>query len=422
MQRRIAVLCLFAGLLSGTALGQDYSGTYTLGTQGGTNTLVLKQDAQGKVSGTLTPSQGPAYKLAGEESQGSVVGILVSGASSGFFKAELNGNELTFFIVPPKADHQPDIARAQRFVFERRGGGAPLPRAPAATGGGIPAGDAGPLAGSPSGRAAAVNDPYLGIHFDPPAGWNYRKTNGVYILGHETIPGMILIMPHTFNSLAEARAAASEPLYAAQDGRLMVTGQPQMLADNMLAADYSGYVQGKAAHGRVVCVISPYGGGVLILAGAAASQYSQRYADLAENLARGMTFTKPVNPPAVQQWAARLRGHRLAYMTSGGDATPVDGSAYSWSDRKNIYLCSNGTFQAQGGFSGSIGTPSATGIVRNGTGTWSGRWKVASVGGAPILELDVQGRGTVSYRLSARGSKTYLDGKRWFVVENTVCR
>ena len=160
---------------------------------------------------------------------------------------------------------------------------------------------------------------------------------------------------------------------------------------------------------------------MLILAGADAASYSQRYANWAEQIARGMTFTRPATTPEVEQWTMKLRGHRLAYLTSGGDATPVDGSAYSWSDRKNIYLCSNGTFQAQGGFQGSIGTPGGTGIATNGTGPLSGQWKVSTVAGVPVLEFHLQNGETATFRLSAQGNKTFLDGQRWFVVENNVC-
>ena len=67
----------------------------------------------------------------------------------------------------------------------------------------------------------------------------------------------------------------------------MVTSQPQQIANNMLAAEYGGAIQGKQARGHVVCVLSPYGGGVLILAGADAASYSQRYANWAEQIARG---------------------------------------------------------------------------------------------------------------------------------------
>jgi hypothetical protein len=517
-----AVILLLAGLVAGPLAAQDFNGTFVLNAQSGTDALNLEQDAQGKVTGSLDMSGGGSYQLQGQLQDDMVVGIWKNNSMSGYFRAEVSGDNLVFYVVPPGTDGKPDMNRAQQFDFTRQGGsprgpeshpGAaassnPLRRANShdpfagtfssadlqlklkggngrytgeihfqgktfpvsasssdgrsltgrfSTGdgdfdfnarlkdGGLtfetggttyqlqaqgahassnPLGGAAP---SPSAAhtvragAAKVNDAAWGIHFNPPPGWKYQKGQGVYLMGHDTIPGMILIMPHTFTSLQEARAAASEPLYQAQDGQLMVTGEARQIAPNMLAADYGGVIQGKPARGHVVCVLSPYGGGVLILAGTEASSYSPRYAAWAEELARNMTFTKPVATPEVQQWIAKLRGHRLAYLTSGGDATPVDGSAYSWSDRKNIYLCSNGTFQAQGGFSGSIGTPGATGIATNGTGPLAGQWKVTAVAGMPVLELHLQNGQTATFRLSAQGNKTFLDGQRWFVVENNVC-
>jgi hypothetical protein len=527
MKKFVAGILLLTGLVAGPLLAQDFNGTFELQSESGTNLLSLHQDGQGKVTGTLSMSGGDNYELNGQLQDMMVVGIWKSKALTGYFEAEVSGDDLVFYVVPPGSDGKPDMDRAQEFDFTRKGGTAtggaeppPAPRARGATGsnplGGARSHD--PFSGTFSnselqlqltgngGRykgeihfqgktfpvsassndghslagnfsagqenfdftaqledgglrfetggktyqlqghgasassnpldggghsadgggiqrtsAAVVNDAAWGIHFDPPPGWKYRKGEGVYIMGHDTIPGMILIMPHPYKNLQEARAAAAEPLYQAEDGQLMVTGEVRQISDGLMAADYGGIIQGKQARGHVVCVLSPYGGGVLILAGNDAASYSQRYATMAEDLARGMTFTKPAATPEVQQWNARLRGHRLAYLTSGGDTNAVDGSAYSWSDRKNVYLCSNGTFQAEGGFSGSIGTPGSTGIATNGTGPLAGQWKVTTIAGMPVLEFDLQNGETATFKLSAQGSKTFLDGKRWMVVENNVC-
>ena len=100
------------------------------------------------------------------------------------------------------------------------------------------------------------------------------------------------------------------------------------LPQNMLAADYSGMIQGKQARGRIVGVVSPFGGGFLILAGADAASYSPQ----------------------------------------------------------------------------------------------SGQWAIIGQAGQPALQLRHSTGDVETFILSTDGSKTYLDGKRWFVVENTVCQ
>ncbi len=70
-----------------------------------------------------------------------------------------------------------------------------------------------PAAAAAQGPGGAINDPYMGVSFDPPQGWKYEKRGAVYGMGHMTIPGMIIVMPHNFNSAQEVVASANEPVY-----------------------------------------------------------------------------------------------------------------------------------------------------------------------------------------------------------------
>ncbi len=269
------------------------------------------------------------------------------------------------------------------------------------------------------GSGGAINDPYMGVSFQPPAGWKYQKRGAAYVMGHMTIPGMIIVMPHNYNSAQDVMASANEPLYRAQDSQLMLTSAPQAVSQNMLVSDFGGVLGGQQAQGRIICMLSPYGGGVLILAGAAAGSYNQQYGALAEGIAQSMRFSKPQVSPEAEQWEARLRGHRLVSLKSGGDASY--GQAHSWTDRKELYLCSDGSFQGFGSFSGAGGGQGTSALFGNGTGNLAGRWRVASPGGVPALQLQMSNGGTTQFQLSTAGSKTFLDGVRVMVVENTVC-
>jgi hypothetical protein len=115
----------------------------------------------------------------------------------------------------------------------------------------------------------------------------------------------------------------------------------------------------------------------------------------------------------------RLRGRRLVSLKSGGDVSY--GSAHSWTDRKEVNLCSDGSFSGFGSFSGAFDAPGGFGNAGNNSGQLVGRWRVASVGGVPALELQTQNGQPMQFQLSTDGSKTFLDGVRVMVVENTVC-
>lgn len=156
------------------------------------------------------------------------------------------------------------------------------------------------------------------------------------------------------------------------------------------------------------------------MAGTDAGSYGPQYAQMAESIARSMAFSKPQAPPEAAMWKQKLTGMRVAYFKSGG-STDLGGS-YSWSDKRNIDLCSDGAFQSEGGFQGSLGTASASAIIDPGSQSQSGQWAIVGQAGQPALQLRHASGGFESFVLSTDGSKTFLDGVRWYVIENPTCR
>ena len=272
----------------------------------------------------------------------SLNGTFTSGGNSFSFNAILQGPALAFttsgatYNLRRSGPQQAAPAMSSNPLSNPLGGQAPAVAQQAAQGPG-----------------GAINDPYMGVSFDPPQGWRHEKRQAIYVMGHMTIPGMIIVMPHSYNSVQEVKASANESLYQGQDGQLMLTRALQVVSQNMLVGDFGGVLGGQQARGRIIFMLSPHGGGVLILAGADAGSYTQQYASLAEGVARSMKFSRPQESPEVPQWVMKLRGRRLVSLTSGGDASY--GLSHNWTDRQELYLCSNGSFQGFGSFSGVAG-------------------------------------------------------------------
>ncbi|MBI1983259.1 MAG: hypothetical protein HYS61_03580, partial [Acidobacteria bacterium] len=344
--------------------------------------------------------QGQTFPVSARSPDGrSLRGTFSSGGDSFQFDAMLQGPALAL------------TTSGTTYNLRRIGGQQAAPGLPA-----NPLGGQGRAPAAAQGPGGAINDPYMGVSFDPPQGWKYEKRQAIYVIGHMTIPGMILVMPHSYNSAQEVMAAANEPLYQGQDGQLMLTRAPQVVSQNMLVSDFGGVLGGQQAQGRIICMISPHGGGVLILAGTAAGSYTQQYATLAEGMARSMRFSKPQEPPGAAMWKQRLAGARLAYMKSGGSTDSSGG--YAWSDQHDIYLCSDGSFQSSGGFSGTLGTAGGSAIWDPGNQTKVGQWAIVGHGGVPALQLRHQDGDVQTWALSTDGQKTLLDGVQYFVVEN----
>jgi hypothetical protein len=524
---RTSLIPLIAVLaVPGMAAAQNFAGNYRLQDPQGTTTMIIQQDAGGRVSGTLTMDDGSVVNLNGEIKGTEALGIATLGGKNTLFKLNFQGEQLIYTMIAVTTDNKPDLANAQQFPFERAGGGLagtvpstgggrnPLTGGAASdpftgvfsdgkmhlelegnggryqgqiqfqgasfpasaqspdgrslkgkftsgadsfeftgslqgatltflTGGttyqlrrqgGAPAAAPNPLGGGarksvsaasqapaaqPIAGGQVVNDPSMGVRFSVPPGWKHQKQQATYIMGHDTIPGMVIITPHTFNSAQEVIASASEPLYQGQDGQLAVTSQAVTLATNILAADYGGHMLGKQARGRVVAVLSPHGGGLMIMAGTEASTYGPQYAQLAEGIASSMQFSKPVMSAEAQNWSQRLRGRKLHYLKSNRDSG-VTGSHFESTER-SIYLCSDGSFQGSSSSQMAFDTAGGSGHSGGKPQTGSGRWEVATLGGGVSLVLRLTNGETISYRLETDGSKTFLEGQRWFVVENNVC-
>jgi hypothetical protein len=123
MPRHITVLAILTLLSSGVA-AQGYSGTYTtVNAAGRTVTLALRQDAQGAVAGTMVVDQIRA-ELKGSPQESAVVGIINGLGESMYFQAELDGDALTFVLVPADAQGNPNYDAAQQMAF-RRGSATP---------------------------------------------------------------------------------------------------------------------------------------------------------------------------------------------------------------------------------------------------------------------------------------------------------
>jgi hypothetical protein len=386
-------------LAGGGAVSDPFVGTFA-----GERLTLQLSGGGGNYTGQMQ-FQGQTFPVSASSPDGrSLNGTFTSGGNSFSFNATLQGPALAF------------TTSGTTYDLRRSGGQQADPAMPSNPLGGEAPAVAQRVAQGPGG---AINDPYMGVSFDPPQGWKYEKRQAIYVMGHMTVPGMIIVMPHSYNSAQEVMASANEPLYQGEDGQLMLTRAPQAVSQNMLVSDFGGVLGGQQAQGRLICMLSPHGGGVLILAGAAAGSYTQQHASLAEGVARSMRFSRPQESPEAQQWAMKLRGRRLVSLKSGGDASY--GQAHSWTDRKELYLCSDGSFQGFGSFSGAAGGQGTSALMGDSTGNLTGRWRVSSPGGAPALELQMSTGGKALFQLTTDGSKTFLDGVRVMVVENTVC-
>ncbi len=127
MRVLLASLVMTSLIISGTAHAQNFTGTYTTTSKtGGTVTLSLLQDAQGRVTGTLSADD-VNYTLNGLVEDRSVLGTASSAAGGLYFAAELDAGQLYVTLFKPGANNQPNYETGETVVFRRTGGAEPPP-------------------------------------------------------------------------------------------------------------------------------------------------------------------------------------------------------------------------------------------------------------------------------------------------------
>jgi hypothetical protein len=340
-------------LIPGFVWAQDFTGTYVSKSRGVTYTLVLRQDAQGKISGTLSGTDGKRCQISAALEEDIAVG-LCKGDISAQFEAELEGSTLLWAMFELGADGNPDFTKETNLDFTRQSTKAlaaqaePQSSAPSAPRATQPAAPASPAAKT---SPAAITDPDMNISFTPPQGWKASKQRDVYLLGSDQYKGFIVIMPHSYSNLDQMNAEAQEGIVDEGNGiQLLPASGFKRYGQNGLSAEFSGIVQGRDAKAYAIGLISPHGGGgVTIMAAVESGSYTTAYPQFVQALASGLTFTKPQAAAAPQGDMSLMQYFAGKYYSYTSGST-IYGSAGT---ERQVMLCPNGLFYDSSEFSAS---------------------------------------------------------------------
>jgi hypothetical protein len=226
MARSITLLTVLASLASALA-GQTYSGTYTtVNATGRTVTLVLRQDAQGGVTGTMAVDEIHA-DLQGSPEENAIVGTINGLGQAMYFQAELGGEGLTFVLVPADAQGNPNYDAAQELAFRR--GTAALPTEQAgntaeATSAAEPAAEAGGVSdGTPLGNEWAA-----------------------------FLSGKKVTVMDRYSSGTDGGYTSRTDVYLCSSGQFLFRGQSDMSVDVGGAYGYSGGNQSNSGRWHII--------------------------------------------------------------------------------------------------------------------------------------------------------------------------
>jgi len=387
-----------------------------------TYTLILRQDAQGKISGNLSGTNGKQCQISAALEEDIAVG-LCEGDIRAQFEAELEGNTLLWAMFELGADGNPDFSKETNLDFsrqstkapagqaERQGSVPPAPKAPQ------PAAPATPAAKT---SAAAITDPQMNISFTPPQGWKASKQQDVYLLGSDQYKGFIVIMPHSYSNLDQMNAEAQEGIVDEQNGiQLLPASEFMRVGKNGLSAEFSGIVQGRDAKAYAIGLISPHGGGgVTVLAAAESGSYTPAYPQFVESLASGLTFIKPQAAAAPQGDMSLMQYFAGKYYSYTGGST-IYGSAGT---ERQVMLCPNGLFYDSSEFSASGQGDVNWGGAQSSSG--AARWSIrGNKSKGTITIIRPNGRAEdISYQVTGEEGVILFNGIKFAYAGAPECR
>lgn len=243
-----------------------------------------------------------------------------------------------------------------------------------------------------------------GYSFVPPAEWKSNSSSEGFAYVNQTQTIVIVVKAHSYKDFEAFSADAN----LERDG-LELVGKPQAVRGGQIFRTVKRSAQGMAVLDTAV-VFSSNGGGVVVVSIADEANAVIGF-NTAAAIANSVEFFRPKISVVAGKVRSLLAGKKLLYLYTGN----------GYSERKDIVLCSNGVFYQSldmGGFSaGNVDGPSFAA-----TGGKRGRWSVSADGSKLVMVFDASG--TIQYALSARqaSNEIGMNGQRWFVQSQTVCR
>ena len=251
-----------------------------------------------------------------------------------------------------------------------------------------------------------ITDLSAGYQFNLPVNWVGQKNeDGSYLIGHNTKPGFILVMPHNYTSIQQIY---QETIGGIQDEGIQLIPSTDLTpyGKNGLLGNFNGFIEGQAVTANAVSLVSDYGGGLSILIAVRSDLYQATYLSIVQSIANSVVFSKPKTSAITQQWKTRLTGKKLQYLKT----------ANGFSDKIVIDLCQSGQFGYNNNSSGMSG--GTTTLTYAGQNQGQGTWKIVARGQQSLLILRFNNGEIYEYALTNRDSngQINLDGRRYFMT------
>lgn len=213
-------------------------------------------------------------------------------------------------------------------------------------------------------------------------------------------------------SVAEIKQAGKQG-YQDEDISLTVSGKTKEKIVKQgwgLVIPVEGYIEMNKVKGVMAAYVGHKGQGFVVLVVSSPDSW-KTIEPRSQKILKSIRFIKYTGGQGIAKWKKYLTGQRVAYRSTRG----------GMSAREDYSLCSDGTFIQSSGSSGYT-DGSGVSVYAHGSNNGSGRWRLQSIAGKPHIIFNYYGGDSEEYSLEDRGGQTWLNGTRYFVVENNQCQ
>lgn len=272
----------------------------------------------------------------------------------------------------------------------------------------------------------------LGLSFDLPTGWQGQLSEEAIFLGHNSIPGLMILTENQSTSASQLKYLAMQGLVD-QGIQLTPVDEFKLIGNNRVEGFYQGYYNGSEVKCYVIGLINGLGKGMNIIIMTETHKFSQQHQHAANKLAASVKFFQSSDSAVTTNWKNGLIGKRLKYLSSSSSEN-IYGQSGNYNNASTtviIDLCANASFSyysnshssfdtGDSNYAGGFGYADST---KNG----AGQYKISSVAGQSYLTLnfnnskDFVGDKVYEYQLSYESDRVYLDNTRYFVLDSDSC-
>lgn len=254
----------------------------------------------------------------------------------------------------------------------------------------------------------------LGLSFKVPSGWSGGVKDELYLLGHSSIPGLMVLSQNTSKSATELKNLALQGIQ--EEGiQLSPKGDFTLKGNDQVEGFYEGTFNGSNVRVFSIGLINKMGSGMNISIVTEKAKFSDIHIQEARKLAKSVKFFQQKDSKETAFWKQRIVSKRLRYMKVRTSNNANDGSFTGTSDSVSITLYNDGTFYYDYSATASMGGGAVSGLIADQDKN-KGEFKIYTADEHTYLDLYFPNK-TRTYELTVNNKRhTLLSGTRYLIL------